>query len=156
MSNWRSDLKKVLKMAGAEYKQVAFLFTDLQIKEDTFLEDISMILNTGEVTIYLVKTSRKIIWNFCYSDSNQNYFHWYQIIGAKFVCYGWKNRNHGENSSPCTRTRKRCCRRWSLICQSLWNIFKQCEKKLAYHSLYVSHWQWVPKQVEVSTKNSVN
>ena len=36
-------------MAGAEYKQVAFLFTDLQIKEDTFLEDISMILNTGEV-----------------------------------------------------------------------------------------------------------
>ena len=36
-------------MAGSEYKQVAFLFTDLQIKEDTFLEDISMILNTGEV-----------------------------------------------------------------------------------------------------------
>ena len=51
MNNWRSDLKKVLKMAGAEYKQVAFLFTDLQIKEDTFLEDISMILNTGEVII---------------------------------------------------------------------------------------------------------
>ena len=51
MSNWRSDLKKVLKMAGAEYKQVAFLFTDLQIKEDTFLEDISMILNTGEVRL---------------------------------------------------------------------------------------------------------
>ena len=42
-------MKKVLKMAGSEYKQVAFLFTDLQIKEDTFLEDISMILNTGEV-----------------------------------------------------------------------------------------------------------
>ena len=41
MANWRSDLKKILKMAGAEYKQVAFLFTDLQIKEDTFLEDIS-------------------------------------------------------------------------------------------------------------------
>ena len=51
VSNWRSDLKKVLKMAGSEYKQVAFLFTDLQIKEDTFLEDISMILNTGEVNI---------------------------------------------------------------------------------------------------------
>ena len=49
VTNWRSDLKKVLKMAGSEYKQVAFLFTDLQIKEDTFLEDISMILNTGEV-----------------------------------------------------------------------------------------------------------
>ena len=58
MNNWRSDLKKVLKMAGAEYKQVAFLFTDLQIKEDTFLEDISMILNTGEVTM-------KFRFNFC-------------------------------------------------------------------------------------------
>ena len=54
MTNWRSDLKKVLKMAGAEYKQVAFLFTDLQIKEDTFLEDISMILNTGEVSTTLL------------------------------------------------------------------------------------------------------
>ena len=54
MSNWRSDLKKVLKMAGAEYKQVAFLFTDLQIKEDTFLEDISMILNTGEVKLTIL------------------------------------------------------------------------------------------------------
>ena len=55
MNNWRSDLKKVLKMAGAEYKQVAFLFTDLQIKEDTFLEDISMILNTGEVILKVLK-----------------------------------------------------------------------------------------------------
>ena len=43
-------------MAGSEYKQVAFLFTDLQIKEDTFLEDISMILNTGEVTMKFFKT----------------------------------------------------------------------------------------------------
>ena len=63
MNNWRSDLKKVLKMAGAEYKQVAFLFTDLQIKEDTFLEDISMILNTGEVTI-------KSKCNFCKNLDN--------------------------------------------------------------------------------------
>ena len=62
MSNWRSDLKKVLKMAGSEYKQVAFLFTDLQIKEDTFLEDISMILNTGEVTMKFFRTC--FLWKF--------------------------------------------------------------------------------------------
>ena len=29
--------------------QVVFLFTDLQIKDEAFMEDISMVLNTGEV-----------------------------------------------------------------------------------------------------------
>ncbi|CAB4069325.1 DNAH [Lepeophtheirus salmonis] len=46
---WRNDLRKVLKKAGAEGKKVVFLFTDQQIQEESFLEDISMILNTGEV-----------------------------------------------------------------------------------------------------------
>ena len=36
-------------MAGADCKNVVFLFTDLQIKDEAFLEDISMVLNTGEV-----------------------------------------------------------------------------------------------------------
>ncbi len=29
--------------------QVVFLFNDMQIKDEAFLEDISMVLNTGEV-----------------------------------------------------------------------------------------------------------
>ncbi len=49
IQSWRNDLKKVLKMAGADCKNVVFLFTDLQIKDEAFLEDISMVLNTGEV-----------------------------------------------------------------------------------------------------------
>ncbi len=49
VASWRGDLKRVLKMAGADCKNVVFLFTDLQIKDEAFLEDISMILNTGEV-----------------------------------------------------------------------------------------------------------
>ena len=36
-------------LAGANCKHVVFLFTDTQIKDESFLEDISMILNTGEV-----------------------------------------------------------------------------------------------------------
>ena len=36
-------------MAGADCKNVVFLFTDSQIKDEAFLEDISMVLNTGEV-----------------------------------------------------------------------------------------------------------
>lgn len=49
LANWRADLKKVLKVAGADQKQVVFLFTDLQVKDEAFLEDVSMVLNTGEV-----------------------------------------------------------------------------------------------------------
>jgi dynein heavy chain len=37
----------VLKRSGADGKKVVFLFTDLQIKDEAFLEDISMILTTG-------------------------------------------------------------------------------------------------------------
>ena len=49
MQDWKNDLKKVLKRAGADNKKVVFLFSDLQIKDEAFLEDISMILTTGEV-----------------------------------------------------------------------------------------------------------
>ena len=49
ISAWRTDLKRVLKRAGADGKNVVFLFNDRQIKDETFLEDISMVLNTGEV-----------------------------------------------------------------------------------------------------------
>ena len=49
INSFRTDLKKVLKVAGADCKHVVFLFTDTQIKDESFLEDISMILNTGEV-----------------------------------------------------------------------------------------------------------
>ncbi len=46
---WREDLKKILRK-GAEGPQPAvFLFTDTQIKEENFLEDIGNLLNTGEV-----------------------------------------------------------------------------------------------------------
>ena len=36
-------------MSGADSKKVVFLFTDEQIKDESFLEDLSMVLNTGEV-----------------------------------------------------------------------------------------------------------
>jgi dynein heavy chain len=35
--------------AGSEGKQTVFLFADNQIKDESFMEDISMILNTGDV-----------------------------------------------------------------------------------------------------------
>ncbi|KAK3261578.1 hypothetical protein CYMTET_29517 [Cymbomonas tetramitiformis] len=49
MVEWREDLKKVMRIAGESDKRVTFLFTDTQIKDERFVEDISNLLNTGEV-----------------------------------------------------------------------------------------------------------
>lgn len=46
---WHEDLKKLLKMAGEANKRVVFLFADTQIKSESFVEDISNLLNTYEV-----------------------------------------------------------------------------------------------------------
>lgn len=43
-----SFLQMLLK-AGVEGKQTVFLFSDNQIKDESFVEDINMILNTGDV-----------------------------------------------------------------------------------------------------------
>ena len=39
----------MLVKAGVDGKQTVFLFSDNQIKEESFVEDINMILNTGDV-----------------------------------------------------------------------------------------------------------
>jgi dynein heavy chain len=49
VSNWHEDLKKVFKIAGGQGKPTVFLFSDTQIQQESFLEDINNILNAGEV-----------------------------------------------------------------------------------------------------------
>ena len=49
MTEWRDDLKRLLLKAGADGKPTTFLFSDNQIKDEAFVEDINMILNTGDV-----------------------------------------------------------------------------------------------------------
>ncbi|XP_065834129.1 dynein axonemal heavy chain 7-like [Oscarella lobularis] len=46
---WREDLKKILRKTAEGGNHGVFLFTDTQIKEESFLEDISNLLNAGEV-----------------------------------------------------------------------------------------------------------
>ena len=48
-AEWSEDLKKVLLMAGESNQKTVFLFTDTQIKLESFVEDISNLLNTYEV-----------------------------------------------------------------------------------------------------------
>ncbi|KAM6899568.1 dynein axonemal heavy chain 3 [Xenentodon cancila] len=49
MSDWRDDLKRMMLKAGIEERSLVFLFTDSQIKDEAMLEDIDMLLNTGDV-----------------------------------------------------------------------------------------------------------
>jgi dynein heavy chain len=46
---WREDLKRVLRLSGVSNQPTVFLFSDTQIVEEGYLEDINGILNTGEV-----------------------------------------------------------------------------------------------------------
>ncbi|XP_075430348.1 dynein axonemal heavy chain 1 isoform X2 [Ascaphus truei] len=49
MSEWREDIKRILLKAGLQNMPITFLFTDTQIKNEAFLEDINNILNSGDV-----------------------------------------------------------------------------------------------------------
>ncbi|KAL6751111.1 dynein heavy chain 5 [Haematococcus lacustris] len=48
-SEWREDLKRITRHAGAEGKPAVFMFSDSQIKQESFVEDINNLLNSGEV-----------------------------------------------------------------------------------------------------------
>lgn len=48
-ADWRDDLKRLLRRAGCDGKRMMFLFSDSQIKDEAFVEDINNMLNAGEV-----------------------------------------------------------------------------------------------------------
>ncbi|XP_077987554.1 dynein axonemal heavy chain 3-like isoform X2 [Glandiceps talaboti] len=49
INDWKDDLKDLLRKAGDEGNSTVFLFGDHQIKDISFLEDINMMLNTGDI-----------------------------------------------------------------------------------------------------------
>ncbi|XP_058892872.1 dynein axonemal heavy chain 3 [Kogia breviceps] len=48
-NDWREDLKKIMLQVGVASKSTVFLLTDNQIKDESFTEDINVLLNTGDV-----------------------------------------------------------------------------------------------------------
>ncbi|XP_060516742.1 dynein axonemal heavy chain 7 [Cylas formicarius] len=46
---WHEDVKEILKRTSATDQHGVFLFSDTQIKEEGFLEDVSNLMNSGEV-----------------------------------------------------------------------------------------------------------
>ncbi|XP_016065513.1 PREDICTED: dynein heavy chain 1, axonemal [Miniopterus natalensis] len=49
MTEWREDVKKILLKAGLQNLPITFLFSDTQIKNESFLEDINNVLNSGDI-----------------------------------------------------------------------------------------------------------
>eukprot|EP01039_Chlorochromonas_danica_P005727 gene5727-6311_t len=50
INEFREDIKKFMLKTGVEGKDTVFLFTDSQIVDETMLEDLNNVLNTGEVS----------------------------------------------------------------------------------------------------------
>lgn len=46
---WNEDLKSILRTVSANETHGVFLFSDMQFKDDAFLEDVNNLLNSGEV-----------------------------------------------------------------------------------------------------------
>lgn len=62
VSDWRDDLKQVLKESGGRGKDTVFLFNETQIKEELFLQDIDALLNSGEVpNIFPIDEKQEIL-----------------------------------------------------------------------------------------------
>ena len=49
INEWRADMKTLVRKAGETGANIVFLFVDHQIKDETFLEDINMLLNSGDI-----------------------------------------------------------------------------------------------------------
>lgn len=49
LTEWHEDLKSFLRRTAASELHTTFQFNDTQIKEESFLEDVSNLLNSGEV-----------------------------------------------------------------------------------------------------------
>jgi dynein heavy chain len=70
--NWHDDLKKVFKMAGGQGKQTVFLFSDTQIQQESFLEDINNILNSGEVPNMYAADEKQELFELIRADFRSN------------------------------------------------------------------------------------
>lgn len=49
ITEWKEDLKRMIKSAGLGTREVSFLFCDTQITYPVFVEDINTLLNSGEI-----------------------------------------------------------------------------------------------------------
>ena len=49
-AEWLDDLRNLYKTLGIDNRKIVFAFSDKDIKQETFIEDMNNILNVGELT----------------------------------------------------------------------------------------------------------
>ncbi|ORZ39363.1 dynein heavy chain and region D6 of dynein motor-domain-containing protein [Catenaria anguillulae PL171] len=60
-TEWREDLKKLLRGSGLDNRPTVFLFSDTQVKDESFIEDISNLLNSGDIPNIFPNDERQAI-----------------------------------------------------------------------------------------------
>merc|ERR1719353_810392 len=70
LNEWHDDMRKLLMGSGMLGKIQVFLFPDTQIQNETFLEEVSSILNTGEVPNLYGNEERMEIMEKCSKPAN--------------------------------------------------------------------------------------
>lgn len=83
VNEWREDVKVILKKASATDQHGVFLFTDTQIKEEAFLEDVSNLMNSGEVRICSLFHLRRMMVMFLALFSVK--FNWNLLMCMLFI-----------------------------------------------------------------------
>ena len=64
-AEWKEDLKKFCRVAGGEGRPCVFLFSDSQIVDESFVEDINNLLNSGEVPNLFPYDERAAVMEMC-------------------------------------------------------------------------------------------
>jgi len=65
MAEWRENLKECLLYAGVQNKPITFLFNDTQIINESMLEDINGVLNSGDVPNLYIAEDLEAITTAC-------------------------------------------------------------------------------------------
>ena len=68
---FHEDLKRLYTQAGCDNKPTVFLFSDTQLKEESFLEDINNILSSGEVPNLFPKDEMAAVYDAVRGDAKK-------------------------------------------------------------------------------------
>lgn len=83
-----SDIRKLYWKAGVENKPTVFLFTDTQVVEESFLEDINNILSSGEVpNLYKAEEFEEVRTCTCIFFCEKLHMYSYNVIPAVYLSH---------------------------------------------------------------------